>query len=121
MANVKGELTPVDLTSAEHYRWGAGSEGWRLLSLPALSVIQERVPPGMGETLHFHTQAHQFFYVLSGTATLECGEKRIEFTAGQGVHVPNGVAHRFANDTDRDVEFLVISTALTTHDRTNVV
>ena len=110
-------ITPVDPSSVEHYEWGLGSEGWRLLTLPILSVIQERVPPGAGETRHFHVRAHQFFYVLSGVATLEFDDARVHFEAGQGVHVPNGVEHRLVNDTDLEVVFLVISSAPTTGDR----
>jgi len=57
--------------TAEHYIWGDVCHGWRLLSQPDLSVIQERVPPGGAETRHYHTNARQFFFVLSGTATME--------------------------------------------------
>jgi len=110
----------VDVLSAQHYQWGAGCDGWRLLNLPNLSVIQERAPPGAAEIRHFHQRAQQFFYVLSGAATLECGESRVELQAGQGCHVAAGLEHRFSNLTDRDVIFLVISSESTLHDRINV-
>jgi mannose-6-phosphate isomerase-like protein (cupin superfamily) len=109
----------VDSTNAEHYVWGAVSEGWRLLAHADLSVIQERVPPGAGEVGHYHTRARQFFYILSGSATLEFGETIVSFCAGQGVHVPPGVPHRFANNTDEEVLFLVVSAPSTTGDRTD--
>lgn len=120
MTDDRAKLRPVDPSSGEHYEWGLGAEGWRLLTLPILSVIQERVPPGVGETRHFHVHAHQFFYLLSGTATLEFDHGRVSFKAGQGVHVVNGVKHRFMNDSDLDVVVLVISSVPTTGDRVDI-
>jgi mannose-6-phosphate isomerase-like protein (cupin superfamily) len=84
-----------------------------------LSVIQERVPAGAGEVEHFHTKARQFFYVLSGEATMEVDGKSVTFGPGQGIHVPPGVRHRFANNSHDDVVFLVISSPSTAGDRTN--
>ena len=111
---------PASTETAEHYVWGKVCDGWRLLDEADLSVIQERVPPGAAETRHMHSQARQFFYVLSGTATIEVGEERIAVAAGQGLHVPSGVAHRFVNGSREDVHFLVISAPTTRGDRVEV-
>ena len=108
------------IDTAEHYTWGGVCDGWHLLKDPTLSVIQERVPPGASETSHFHSQARQFFYVLSGTATMEFEHEAVTFAAGQGLHVPPGTRHRFANRSDADVVFLVISSPTTAGDRTNL-
>lgn len=112
---------PTDINSAEHYEWGDQCDGWHLLKQADLSVIQERVPPGAAEIMHLHLHARQFFYVLSGTATLEFDGRRQSFTSGQGVHVPPGVPHRFANHGETDVVFLVISSPSTAGDRINLV
>ena len=111
---------PVSPDTSEHYVWGNVCDGWRLLDQADLSVIQERVPPGAGEVRHVHTRARQFFYVLSGTATLEFGDEAVTFGAGQGMHVPPGVAHRFANASSLEVVFLVVSSPSTAGDRTHV-
>ena len=110
----------VDRRNAEHYRWGQVCDGWHLLRQGDLSVIQERVPPGRGEVRHVHARARQFFYVLAGKATLEFDDHSVEFAAGQGVHVPPGTRHRFANHGGEDVVFLVISAPSTAGDRTDV-
>lgn len=110
----------IDKSSAEHYVWGEVCDGWHLLKEPGLSVIHERVPAGASEVPHFHRQARQFFFVLSGTATLEIEGRRVTFGPGQGVHVPPGVPHRFFNASRSDVEFLVISSPSTAGDRTNL-
>lgn len=108
---------PTDRRTAEHYAWGEVCDGWRLLNGPDLAIIEERVPPGHGEVRHVHERARQFFYVLSGTAALEFDGERVTFGAGQGVHVPPGVPHRFANAGDCDVVFLVVSAPATAGDR----
>lgn len=116
------EQTPVNRWCAEHYNWGDGCDGWHLLKRTDLSVIQEKVPPGGGEIRHYHTQARQFFYVLSGTATLELVGYSVALGAGDGIHIPPSATHRFANNSTTDeVVFLVISSPSTSGDRTNVV
>ena len=106
--------------TAEHYIWGGDCDGWHLLRHPDLSVIRERVPPGRGEVRHYHSRARQYFFVLSGQATLEFDEGDVVFGPSEGVHVPPGVNHRFSNKGSEPVEFLVISSPTTQGDRTNV-
>jgi quercetin dioxygenase-like cupin family protein len=113
-------INPSDISNAEHYVWGEVCDGWHLLKHTELSVIQERVPSGASEVKHFHSLARQFFYVLSGRATLELEGKSVSFGAGQGVHVPPGIAHRFLNNANEEVVFLVISSPATAGDRTNL-
>ena len=111
---------PVDISTAEHYTWGVVCDGWRLLDKQDLSVIQERVPPAGGEAPHFHSRARQFFYVISGTATMELPDQTVSFGAGQGLHVPPNTVHRLVNTSDTDLVFLVISAPTTIGDRLNV-
>ena len=108
---------PIDRHCAEHYVWGGACDGWRLLDMPDLSIIEERVPAGAGEVRHRHGRARQFFYVLSGEATLEFDDHAVRVGAGQGVHVAPGVRHRFANRSAREVVFLVVSAPSTRGDR----
>jgi mannose-6-phosphate isomerase-like protein (cupin superfamily) len=110
-------MIPIDQKTAQHYKWGDDCDGWRFLDHPQLSVIRERVPPGGCEVEHVHTQAHQFFYVLTGKATIEIGASSVSLGPEQGFHVSPGVRHRFLNKSDQDVTFLVISTPTTRNDR----
>jgi len=111
---------PVDSSRAEHYKWGGMCDGWRLLDEHDLSVIQERVPPAGGEAAHIHSRARQFFYVISGTATMELPDRTVSFGAGQGLHVPPNTVHRLVNTSDVDLVFLVVSAPTTKGDRLNV-
>ena len=99
----------ISLENAEHYSWGKDCDGWHLVKTRELSVIQERMPPRTSETRHFHNRSRQFFYVLSGIAAIEAGGKREILNAREGIEISPGIAHQIFNESDRDVEFLVIS------------
>jgi mannose-6-phosphate isomerase-like protein (cupin superfamily) len=51
--------------------------------------------------------ARQFFFVLSGIATLEVDGKHEVLHAHQGVEVPPGVPHQMFNGSGHDIEFIV--------------
>jgi len=100
---------PTSRKTAPHYFWGDNCDGWHLLQDSNLSVIEERMPPGASEVRHFHRSAQQFFFVLSGQATMEIRGERIVLLAGQGLAVPAGTPHQFRNHSAEPVSFLVIS------------
>ena len=110
----------IEKKNAEHYVWGGICEGWHLLKTPGLSVIEERVPPGRSEVRHYHRQAHQFFYVLAGKATLEVGDRVLQVKPFQGVSVPAMVPHKLSNRQDEDLIFLVTSAPMSHGDRVAV-
>jgi mannose-6-phosphate isomerase-like protein (cupin superfamily) len=120
VGEVLGIAGPIDIGTADRYVWGDVCHGWHLLKHADLSVIQESVPPGAGEIEHYHARARQFFYVLAGLATMKLGETTFALRAGQGLHVPPGVRHRFGNTSDTEVVFIVISSPTTADDRINV-
>ncbi len=103
--------------TAEHYVWGKGCNGWHLVKTAELSVIHERMPAGTSEARHFHTRARQFFFVLSGTATLEIAGVRQVLRAHEGLEVPAEVPHRLFNESEQAIEFLVVSQPASHGDR----
>jgi mannose-6-phosphate isomerase-like protein (cupin superfamily) len=106
---------------AEHYVWGDGCDGWRLLDRADLSVIEERVPPGASEVRHVHDSARQLFYVLAGQLTIDRGGDTLTLASGDALEVPPTVPHLVRNDGAVDAVFLVISAPTTRGDRTNLV
>ena len=110
----------IDTSTAPFYRWGEDCEGWRLADHAALSVIEERVPAGAGETRHLHRKARQFFYILAGRAAFEIDGIVHELSAGQGIQVEPGEPHCFRNPFDTEVRFLVVSAPSTRDDRENL-
>ena len=109
--------TPISRHHAEHYVWGGVCDGWHLVRAPALSVIEERMPPGAQEVRHRHAHARQFFYVLSGTLTIEVEGARHHLDRGTGIELAPGTAHQALNESDAPVEFLVVSTPPSHGDR----
>ena len=110
----------ISRKNAEHYSWGDGCDGWHLTKLPSASVIEEGIPPHKGEVRHFHKNADQFFYVLSGVATIEAGGTSTVVSKGEGINIPRGVPHQFRNDSDAKVQFLVFSVPPSHGDRVDV-
>ena len=110
-------MVVVSTDTVEAYPWGQGSQGWHLLANDALSVIEECVPPGDAETRHLHRTAQQFFYVLSGVATLECDGEVAILEPGMGLHIPTGCAHQLSNQGEVPLRFLVVSSPPSHGDR----
>ena len=107
----------ISKQNAEHYEWGDSCDGWHLVKSKALSVIQEKVPSGCSEVRHLHNKAEQFFFILSGEALIEVdGEKNI-LKSNQGIYIPAGRVHKLSNNSNKDLEFIVISTPPSHGDR----
>ena len=111
------ELAVVSKDNASHYTWGSECDGWHLAKSERLSVIQECVPPGAGEVQHYHETAEQFFFVLSGTATIEVEGAIHQLNDQEGIHVPAGVKHVLRNESEIDLTFLVVSSPPSHGDR----
>ncbi len=92
-----------------HYTWGDECDGWHLVDTDSLSVIQEIMPPGTSEKLHYHNQAQQFFFILKGTAVFEVENETYEVHQGQGFHILAKLKHRILNKTKNPIEFIVTS------------
>lgn len=109
-----------NITNSEYYNWGDNCDGWHLVRTDSLSVIQERMPAGTSENLHYHESAQQFFYILRGTAIFEVEGKVYEVLEGQGFHILPKRKHRILNKTDRLLEFIVTSEPKSHGDRVDL-
>ena len=111
---------PISKETGRHYIWGGNCDGWHLVETDSLSVIEERIPPGGGEVLHYHERSQQFFYILAGVATFEADGVETAVSPGEGYHVRPGTQHRIRNLGADDLRFLVISQPKSHGDRINV-
>ncbi|WP_166243118.1 cupin domain-containing protein [Paenibacillus turpanensis] len=107
----------ISKNNAEHYIWGDRCDGWRLINDEQQSIIHERMPPGTKEVRHYHEYARQFFFVLSGTLTMEMNGMEQVINTHEGIEVPCKAVHQVFNKSNEDLEFLVISTPSTKYDR----
>ena len=110
----------ISIENAEHYIWGGNCDGWHLLKRDDMSVIQERVPAGCAEVIHYHERARQFFYILEGEGTMTFEDQEIILQKGQGLEIAPMAKHQFRNHSQAEVHFLVISVPSTRGDRINV-
>lgn len=110
----------ISIENAEHYIWGGNCDGWHLLTRSDMSVIQERVPAGGLEVMHYHERARQFFYILEGEGTMVFEDREVILEKGQGLEIAPLTKHQFKNNSQADVHFLVISVPSTRGDRVNL-
>jgi len=110
----------ISVENAEHYVWGEICDGWHLLQREDISIIQERVPAGGAERMHYHNVARQFFYVLEGEATMVFEDDAVILKKGQGLEISPTTKHQLQNQSNADAHFLVISIPTTKGDRINV-
>ena len=106
-------------TALAHYKWGDGCDGWVLVDAPELSVKQERMPPKTREALHYHQEARQFFFIISGTAAFEIDGENYTVPAGEGCYIEAGKKHRISNNGQYALEFILTSHPSTNGDRIN--
>lgn len=71
-----------------------------LSSGPGFQVKRIVVNPGARLSLQLHHQRSEHWVVVSGVASIECGDERFELTANQSTYIPVGVKHRLSNETD---------------------
>lgn len=102
-------LSVISRNNAEHYTWGNGCDGWHMVRVSNLSVIEEYMLAGASEMCHYHEKAQQFFFILAGQAVMKADRQRIPLSAGQGLRVSPGTYHCLCNESDQPVRFLVIS------------
>lgn len=106
--------------NAEHYLWGDNCDSWILADTVGLSVKQESMPGSTREKLHFHNNAQQFFYILKGSATFYLNDIKTIVTEQKGILIETKTKHYIANETNEQLEFLVISQPTTNNDRTTI-
>lgn len=107
----------ISKETAEHYIWGTICDGWHLVKNKNLSVIHERMPACTSEVKHYHNNASQFFFILKGVAQLDIEGEIITLTPYEGVEIPPLTAHQMFNNSNSEIEFLVISQPTTKDDR----
>lgn len=113
-------MNPISTSNAEHYLWGENCDGWHLLKRDDVSVIQEFVPAGKTEKMHYHKISRQFFYILEGEGQIEIDDQIVGLAKGQGLEIPPFVKHCFQNNSSKPVSFLVISVPKSHGDRFNI-
>lgn len=68
-----------------------------------------RMPPRIGTPgTHLHRTFSESFYIVAGTVRVYDGSRWVNAKPGDFLHVPEGAAHGYHNDTDGPAEMLVL-------------
>jgi mannose-6-phosphate isomerase-like protein (cupin superfamily) len=110
----------IDKETAEHYTWGNNCDSWVLANTDGLSIKQESMPGNTREQLHFHNHAQQFFFILNGFATFYIDDNKIIVHPQKGLLINPKTKHYIANETQYQLDFLVISQPTTNNDRITI-
>lgn len=68
------------------------------------------VIPGGRLSLQYHHHRAEHWTVVTGTATVTCGEEIVILNADESVYLPLGIHHRLENATDTMVEIIEVQT-----------
>jgi quercetin dioxygenase-like cupin family protein len=108
-AALRGADAPAELTlgggGAAHYLATGATTGG------AFGLYRwEMGPAPTGPGPHFHRGITESFYVLSGTVRLYDGERWLDGSAGDFLHVPEGGIHGFRNESGEPASMLLLFT-----------
>lgn len=70
--------------------------------------FEREVPPHtVGADAHLHRNSIETFYVVSGTATVLCGDSIADHGPGSMLVIPVNIVHAFANRSDEPMKVLI--------------
>jgi len=110
----------LNKNNSHHYKWGDNCDSWVFVDKENLVVKMESMPSGTKESIHFHSKAGQFFFVLSGNASFYIEDIQKIVKEQEGIFVAPNVPHYIANENDIKLDFLVISQPSTNGDRKDI-
>jgi mannose-6-phosphate isomerase-like protein (cupin superfamily) len=100
---------PINKDTAFHYIWGNNFDAWDLMDQDDLTIKQLKMPAHSVEPMHYHQTAKQFFYILKGSAKFRMNKESITLNQNEGIEVLPNIPHQMINESDDDLELLVVS------------
>ena len=86
--------------SFEYRPWGMFEN---LLDSKVCKVKRLTVDPGQHLSLQYHHKRSEHWVVVSGIATVRCGDETMTLDAGRSIDIPLGTPHALGNDTHEPV------------------
>ena len=88
-----------------HRPWGRYDS---IAAGPRFQVKRIMVRPGASLSLQMHHHRAEHWIVVTGTAEVTCGERKIMLTENQSTYIPLGEVHRLANPGKVDLEIIEV-------------
>ena len=76
----------------------------------AFFMAEASIVPGGGPPPHVHAREDESFYLQQGALCVQVGDKTLNLSAGDFVHVPRGVVHSLKNVGEETVKLLLVVT-----------
>ena len=76
----------------------------------AFFMAEVSVSPGGGPPPHVHSREDESFYLQRGTLAVKVGDKALNISAGDFVHMPRGTVHSFKNVGEETARLLMVAT-----------
>ncbi len=76
----------------------------------AFFMAEVSVVPGGGPPPHVHSREDESFYLQHGTLVVQVGDKALNVSTGDFVHMPRGVMHSFKNVGEETAKLLMVAT-----------
>lgn len=98
-----------------HYRdvaaeFAKARTGPRLPEKPPFEVEMDRLPPGAANyPFHSHATEWEFYLIVSGTATMRAGRRRVRIKTGDCLLCPPGEPHQIINTGKADLIYFTIA------------
>ena len=74
----------------------------------AFSIVESIEPAGSGAPLHVHHGEAEAFYILEGAVELTCGDEHVTARAGDFVHTPRDVPHKYRTVGEKPARLLLL-------------
>jgi len=71
-------------------------------------VKRLEVKPGARLSLQRHSRRAEHWVVVSGTADVVCGDRELQLTQGQHIHIPASTNHRLGNSSARPLVLIEV-------------
>ena len=113
-------IKKISIQDAPYFTWGEKGDGWFLAKNQHAVIIQECMQPHTSEIRHYHKATWQFFYILSGIATIEIDGNYVELIKGEGIEIPVSLPHNIMNKSDNELTYILISVPNLEGDRVNL-
>ncbi len=72
------------------------------------SLAHIELPPGKASRKHYHPEAEESYFILSGKAHLILDGEAYTLHAGQSVAITSGMVHQIFNDGTTPLHFLAV-------------
>jgi quercetin dioxygenase-like cupin family protein len=76
----------------------------------AFFMAEVSVAPGGGPPPHVHSREDESFYLQQGTLAVQVGDKALNVSVGDFVHMPRGVPHSFKNVGEQTAKLVMVAT-----------